>query len=255
MRNSYQLLLILAFLLANYAVPAQDTTLVESQEEYHISINDSSTILLDKWKASRDFNYMQYLDSLLRKQPLRADTVRINEHTGDKLPGRKEKENTSFIQRLLNFEGVSVFFWLLAIFFIGFIIYKVFIQSGFFFISRKRKAIHSIEEQNEELKLTSAYDHFIHEAEQKANYNQAIRYWYLKTLKNLKDEDLIHYTPEKTNQEYISELKDSAYQDQFRNLTRNYEYVWYGEFLLQEELYHKIKDSFVVFTEQLTNRH
>ena len=117
------------------------------------------------------------------------------------------------------------------------------------------KTEHFTEEQNEELKSTSAYDQYINEAEQMANYNQAIRYWYLKSLKNLKDKALIHYTPEKTNQEYISELKDSIYLDQFRNLTRNYEYVWYGEFLLQKELYLKIKDSFVVFNEQLINHH
>ena len=251
MKNRFRILLVLAFLLANFALPAQDTTLVEGQGEYDLPIYDSNNTSLEDWKASRDFKYMNYLDSLLRKQPLKADTVRLNKKTGEIIPGTPEKENTSFIARLFNLEGASVFFWLLAIFFIGVIIYKVFIQSGFFFTGRKIKNILSNEDQSEELKTIHAYDQFIYEAEQKANYNEAIRYLYLKTLKNLKDLVLIQYSPDKTNQEYIAELKESQNLDQFRELTRNYEYVWYGEFFLQKELYLKIKDSFVVFNDRL----
>ncbi len=255
MRNRFRILFVLAFLFANLNLSAQDTTLVESKGEYNLPIYDSTDTSIDSWKESRDFNYIHYLDSMLRKRPLRADTVRLNKETGQILPGSPEKENTSFIARLLNFEGASVFFWLLAIFFIGFIIYKVFIQSGFFFTGRKRKNVLLDEEQNEELKTAHAYDRFIHEAEQKENYNQATRYWYLKTLKNLKDLEMIQYSPDKTNQEYISEMKESQNLDHFRELTRNYEYVWYGEFRLQKELYFKIKDSFFVFNEQLMNSH
>ena len=255
MRNRFRFLLVLAFLFANFIVPAQDTTLIEKQNELDLPIYDSDTTTLDDWKNSRDFKYIYYLDSLLRKQPLKADTVRVNKETGQILPGSPEKQNTSFISRLLNFEGASVFFWLVAIFFIGVIFYKVFIQSGFFFTGMKRKNILPNEEQNEELKTAHAYDQFIYNAEQKADFNQAIRYWYLKTLKNLKDLEFIQYAPEKTNQEYISELKESPNLHHFRELTRNYEYVWYGEFLLQKDLYLKIKDSFVVFNEQLINSH
>ena len=255
MKNRFRVFLTLAFLLAIFVVSAQDTTMVESGDEYDLPIYDSGTTSLHDWKASRDFNYMLYLDSLLRKELLKADTVRLNKNTGEIIPGSNEKENPSFIARLLNFEGASVFFWLLAIFFIGVIIYKVFIQSGFFFTGRKGKNILPDEENTEELKSAHAYDQFIYEAEQKGNFNHAIRFWYLKTLKNLKDLDLIHYSPDKTNQEYISELKESSKLDQFSELTRNYEYVWYGEFFLQKELYLKIKDSFVVFNAKLMNSH
>lgn len=255
MKNRFRIILLLPFLLANFVVPAQDTTLVEKQDEYELPIYDSKDSSLDDWKKSRDFQYINYLDSLLRKQPLKSDTVRLNKNTGEIIPGSPEKENPSFIGRLLNFEGASVFFWLLAIFFIGVIIYKVFIQSGFFFTGRKRKNILSVEGQSEELKTAHIYDQFIFEAEQKEEFNHATRYWYLKTLKNLKDLEQIQYSPEKTNQEYISELRKSPYLDHFRELTRNYEYIWYGEFRLQEDLYLKIKDSFVVFNEQLINNH
>ena len=255
MKIRFRVFFVLAFLLANFIVPAQDTALVEGKGEYELPIHDADSTSMNDWRASRDFNYMFYLDSLLRKQSLKADTVRLNQNTGEIIPGAKEKENPSFIARLLNFEGASVFFWVLAIIFIGVIIYKVFIQSGFFSTRRRRKNYLPNEENTEELKTVHAYDQFIFEAEQKENFNRATRYWYLKTLKNLKDLELIEYSPDKTNQEYISELKENKRRDHFRELTRNYEYVWYGEFSLQKELYLKIKDSFVEFNEQIMNSH
>lgn len=255
MRNKFRILFVLPFLVVSFVVSAQDTTLVEGKEEYNLLLNDSTDTSIDDWKASRDFNYIHYLDSLLRVQPLSADTVRLNKKTGETISGAKQKEKPSFLARLLHFEGAHVFFWLLALLFIGVIIYKVFIQSGFFFTGRKRKNISPEDVNLEELKTAHAYEQFIQEAEQKEDYSLATRYWYLKTLKNLKDLELIQYSPDKTNQEYLSELRGNTQLDHFNNLTRHYEYVWYGKFFLQKERYLKIKDSFVVFNINLMNSH
>lgn len=255
MKNRFRIIILFAFLFANLIVPAQDTILPNNKTESILPIFDSNDTKLNAWKSSREFKYIDYLDSLLRKQPLKSDTVRLNKKTGEILSGPSEKQENSFLGRLLNFEGVIVFFWLLALFFIGTIIYKVFIQSGFFSNSRKRKNTSSDGSQNEDLKTTHAYDQFIYDAEQKENYNEAVRYWFLKTLKNLKDLELILYSPDKTNQEYISELKGEGFQEQFTYLTRNYEYIWYGKFSLKKNLYHKIKNSFIAFNEQLIRTH
>lgn len=216
---------------------------------------DSSNTSLEKWRESRDFNYMGYLDSMLRKENLKVDTVRINKKTGEVQAKSRETRDSSFLARIFNFRGASVFFWVLALFFIGFIIYKVFIKSGFFLMAQRRKNTFSDQEQEEELKEIEAYDQFISDAESKGQFNLAIRYWYLKTLKNLKDTELIQYSPDKTNQEYISELRETQFQESFRELTRNYEYVWYGEFFLEDARYQKIKISFVLFNEKEINRY
>lgn len=256
MKNKFRILLFSVCFFASSVVAAQySDTLIDSRNELVLPSFDSSNLSLEKWRASRDFNYMRYLDSMLRKENLKVDTVRINKKTGEVQAKSKETRDSSFLSRIFNFRGASGFFWLLAIFFIGFIIYKVFIKSGFLSLGQRRKNVLSNLEQDEELKETQAYDQFISNAEREQQFNLATRYWYLKTLKNLKDTELIQYSPDKTNQEYITELTETLFQEPFRELTRNYEYVWYGEFLLQEERYQKIKISFEAFNEEVINKY
>ena len=70
----------------------------------------------------------------------------------------------------------------------------------------------------------------IREAINQKNYGLAIRYYYLLSLKYLSDNETIAWQPQKTNEDYINELKSSGLKDSFRNITRIYDYVWYGEF-------------------------
>lgn len=254
MKNRVRILLFSLFLFTSSALPAQDNdTLIDNGDELILPSFDSSTTTLEKWKASGDFNYMTYLDSMLREANLKVDTVRVNKQR-DKQPKPAEKETSSWMAQIFNFNGANSFFWVLAILFIGFIIYKVFIQSGFFSLLKKNKHVSSDPEPEEELKETHTYDRFISTAEGEGKFNQATRYWYLKTLKNLKDKELIQYSPDKTNQEYVFELSNSPLQKRFRELTRNYEYVWYGEFFLQEERYQNMRTSFEAFNQEVINK-
>ena len=254
MKNKLRIFLFSLFLFASSVVPAQESdTLMDTGDEVILPFVDSSNSSLEKWRASRDFNYMTYLDSMLRKANLKVDTVRINKQKNT-MSESGEKNNSSWLAGIFNFRGANGFFWLLAILFIGFIIYKVFIQSGFFSGVKRSKNVFADKELEEELKDTDTYDRLISDAEKEGKFNLATRYWYLKTLKNLKDTELIQYSPDKTNQEYIFELSNSPLQEGFRELTRNYEYVWYGEFFLQEDRYRKIDIPFEAFNQEVINR-
>lgn len=254
MKNKIRIFLFTLFLLTNSVVAAQESdTMIDNRDEFVLPFVDSSNSSLEKWKASRDFNYMAHLDSMLRKASLKVDTVRINKQE-ETVKESGKKDNSSWLTQIFNFKGANGFFWVLAVLFIGFIIYKVFIQSGFFSQMKKSKNVFNEMEQEEDLKETHTYDTYILEAEQTGKFNLATRYWYLKTLKNLKDTDRIQYSPDKTNQEYIFELSNSPLQESFRQLTRNYEYVWYGEFFLPEDRYRNMKISFEAFNQEVINR-
>lgn len=255
MKNKFRILLFIVCLGGGLKASAQySDTLISNRNELVLPSFDSSDASLEKWRDSRDFKYMTYLDSLLRKANLKADTVRINKESGQVMAKSNEKRNSSFLAKLFNFRGASLFFWVLAIVFILFIIYKVFIKSGFFLPGLKRRNPFPDTAEEDELKEVHAYDQFISDAERESQFNLATRYWYLKTLKNLKDVELIQYSPDKTNQEYVYELSDVPLRESFRELTRNYEYVWYGEFFLPEDRYRKIKVSFEAFNEEVTIR-
>lgn len=75
----------------------------------------------------------------------------------------------------------------------------------------------------------------VEQAEQQGDYRLAVRFSYLKLLRNLDDNELIHWKAEKTNSDFIAELNSTTYGESFKDITRLYEYAWYGEFELSEE--------------------
>ena len=75
-------------------------------------------------------------------------------------------------------------------------------------------------------------------------YRLAIRYYYLLSLKKLNESNLILWQPQKTNEDYISEIKQEHLKSDFSNITRIYDYVWYGEFEIDGYKFETLKDSF-----------
>ena len=77
------------------------------------------------------------------------------------------------------------------------------------------------------------------------NYKLAIRYYYLLLLKNLSEKELISWQQEKTNEDYIKEIALSNHlNNDFKKLTYLYDYVWYGEFLIDQEKFLQAEINF-----------
>lgn len=81
------------------------------------------------------------------------------------------------------------------------------------------------------------------------NYRLAVRLLYLNSLKHLSDQSLITWKAEKTNQTYVSELVDENQRAEFTQLTRQFEYVWYGDFFVDGAAFEKINQSFHQFNQ------
>ena len=67
---------------------------------------------------------------------------------------------------------------------------------------------------------------------------------FLNVLKNLSDKKLIDWNVEKTNHDYLKALKTEQSKTVFAELLYIFEYVWYGEFEVNEETYHQLKKKF-----------
>ena len=76
------------------------------------------------------------------------------------------------------------------------------------------------------------------------NYRLAVRYAYLLIIKKLTEADLIDYRFEKTNTDYIKELKNEDVKEGFGQITRLYDFIWYGNFDIVEEDYKKAQSTF-----------
>jgi len=91
---------------------------------------------------------------------------------------------------------------------------------------------------------TIDFDAEIEKAVASHNYRFAVRLLYLKCLKQLSDAGAIAWEIDKTNSHYIYELKNDDQRNAFSLLTRQFEYVWYGEFSINDAVYNTIALSF-----------
>lgn len=87
----------------------------------------------------------------------------------------------------------------------------------------------------------------IDEALAQRNYRLAVRLLYLRTLKQLADQNLIAWQPNKTNRQYAHELAKSPLRPDFEALTTQFEFVWYGNFSIDERDFGQLADQFNQF--------
>jgi hypothetical protein len=88
------------------------------------------------------------------------------------------------------------------------------------------------------------FDQLITKALKETNYRLATRYLYLKSLKSLANKNTIEWHFDKTNSDYLNEIKDLKIKGLFKRASYIYDYVWYGEFPIDEVSFNKNKDDF-----------
>lgn len=99
----------------------------------------------------------------------------------------------------------------------------------------------------EETIETVDLDASIREAISQQQYRLAIRYLHLKVLQQLSQRELITWHSEKTNMDYYKELKIPVLKNGFQKTAYVYDYVWYGEFAIDEGSFEKAKHQFDQF--------
>jgi Domain of unknown function (DUF4129) len=94
----------------------------------------------------------------------------------------------------------------------------------------------------------------IAQAEAQGDYRRAIRLHYLHILKALTDQALIDWSPSKTNRSYVHELRNGSLRRPFENLTRQFEFIWYGGSALQEPVFQQLRLAFEEFNQLVKQR-
>ena len=141
----------------------------------------------------------------------------------------------------------------LAVVFVVLKLLQVDVTAAFGRSARKSKLDYDTEAENiHELD----FDTRLREAEASGDYRLAVRLGYLRLLKLLTDQGLIDWQPDKTNHDYLRELAAArpATRPAFAELTRQFEYVWYGELELSGGLYRRVRDEQQQLARQLGQR-
>ncbi len=102
--------------------------------------------------------------------------------------------------------------------------------------------------EEEAIVASQDIDHMIEKALQEDNYRMAIRYQYLQVLQFLKNEGLIHYQSDKTNTEYARELDQEFQKSTFLNLSKIYDYTWYGNFPAHRGKFEQMRKGYLDLT-------
>lgn len=136
----------------------------------------------------------------------------------------------------------------LAVILIVFVIYLIVksIMNGegqwIFGKSSDKKVIH-YEDIEKNIHLVD-FEKLIKETLKSGEQRLSIRYYYLWLLKKMSDKNLIEWDIEKTNSDYLYEIKEQTLKSDFEYASYLYNYIWYGEFELDETTFEKAKAAF-----------
>ena len=243
MSNSYFKILLLTFwfLVSSgtnlFAIDnnAQDTLILDNGQ-IEIYKKEISKNRIENYRQQKDFNY---------------------DHSEVKVTGFFERIQM-LISRWLSFISKSLgVIWYLRYFIIGgLIILLIYIitksnASGLFRPHKKVMQMPFAENLNPE---SVNWEEEIRNALKMGEYRLAVRYHFLSALKSLSKNELITWKAEKTNYDYISEIKNSQVKSNFSELSKLYEAIWYGNFPIVQEEYASIGQDFEQFNSLFNTR-
>jgi hypothetical protein len=148
---------------------------------------------------------------------------------------------------------IELLVYLLLTIFIGYFIIKLLMGTNTSSLFNRKIAsvvlLTSKEEHIESINL----DQFIEDALANKDYRLAIRFMYLKCLKELSIYNFISWHFDKTNLDYFSEIQDPQLKANFKKVSYVYDYVWYGEFAIGEKEFISAKKDFDRLTPYFKN--
>ena len=75
-------------------------------------------------------------------------------------------------------------------------------------------------------------------------YRLAVRYYYLFLLQLMTAKEIISWGIQKTNDDYLKEIDRAELKQPFGDITRLYEYIWYGDFPINASKYAVAETAF-----------
>lgn len=145
------------------------------------------------------------------------------------------------------------FLYLLLALGIVFILYHILKNSEFRYLRGGAKREKWVEGYDMELEGEEDWEQALNQSILQRNFRLSIRILYRQTLHLLDKRNLIQYKNDKTNWEYVALLRSTGYGERFTQLTKYFEYVWYGHFVLDDKTFDHIMKSYREFQKELSS--
>ncbi|MFH6604907.1 DUF4129 domain-containing protein [Maribacter algicola] len=245
MRKHFLLFLSLV-LLVSVTVAQQDSTVTVKYDNGRLTVREIQEDDLQAYRNNPDFDY---------------ETIKRDRTWWDDFKTWFYNLISRFFEWLFGVEKAAgflqVFFRILPYVLLAlllFILIKFFLNVNASTLKQAKK--------NEALVALSEEEHIIKNEDiqqliQKAlldkDYRMAIRYYYLYILQLMTDNEVIAWELQKTNFDYLNEIDDQTLKQPFGVITRWYDYIWYGNFNIDEANYRIAEKDFESLQKTLKN--
>ena len=182
----------------------------------------------------------------------RITTMQWQQLTSDKAFGYKNEveqikppppppKYLGVLERMLMFftRGVGkVIIWIIVLSLLCLLLYFVVGKNLGGIFRRSKKIMSGLKNtEDDENIYTTNWEALMNKAKEENNLQLSVRYGYMWLLQLLQQRQLINYKQDKTNFEYYQELAKTTYKLQFQQLSRKYEYAYYGNYPLSARDY------------------
>ncbi|MCW5912114.1 MAG: DUF4129 domain-containing protein [Cyclobacteriaceae bacterium] len=212
----------------DYAGPADTVT---------VAYKKFSTARLDSLKADDELQYTQ--------PPTVAESVwqRIKRWIGWFFRTLFEKTTTTDIGRFILYTVILIAIIIIVMTLLRVNAFRVFYSGA----DTSKQAYAVFHENIHEMN----FEQLIQEATGKKEFRLATRLVFLYALKLLSDKHLIEFAPGKTNHDYVEELNTGEIKTGLNELSFYFEYAWYGNFVITELQFQRVKQTFTFWKEKV----
>lgn len=244
---------------------------LHAKKVHHVSLSFPVSVPSDKQARQKMMDSLfnvYHLDTAAHETVAFRAGFRDN-YSGDDFDYSRDKEKSTFFQRLFKKLGnllkklfgldekyhlsasrmlvLKILAVILLLVVLYFLIRLLMNHSGTWFFRKKSPELALDFDDTEQLILRADFEMLIAEAEKNANTRQSIRLFYLWLLRDLKEKELIVWTPEKTNADYVRELTDDVVRSRFEYLSYLFNCIWYGEFQVTDAEYRSARQAFLSY--------
>ncbi|MCF6279297.1 MAG: DUF4129 domain-containing protein [Flavobacteriaceae bacterium] len=230
-------ILYILFFLLTISVTAQKDSLVVQYDKSDVQLKKFDNEQLDDYRTDKEFDYTVYESKPTIFSRIWAWFKRVLIKMLSWLFGVEEAVGIlAVVLRIIPYIVLVLILGLLIKFFL-----KVNMNS---IVTGKTEKANVLLTEDEEIISNKNIQSLIDKAISQKNYRLAVRYYYLLVLQKLQENEVIEWEPQKTNEDYIKEIKQKAIVGKFKNLTHLYDFVWYGNFEINEVEFTKVASNF-----------
>jgi hypothetical protein len=229
-----------------------DTSAYVSPVEPEQVIDDADAAYRGKEEVTETPVFREVPDSVTARLKKDKDFRYANDPSYWVTEPEEMDDGITFMDRFYRFfrgDAVRTIFYILLAGLLLYIIYRVVVVNKLYMIYSSKKS------KDDDDGPSDITEDDLEENIQKAiaakQHRQAVRYLYLKTLRRLSEKGLIRLHAQATNYDYVNQLNQHSRAEEFRFLTRIYDYVWYGEFGLTDEQFDLVHANFRRFYDAL----